>query len=230
MKELVRGLCPPILWRALQRLNAGLPRPGAGTVAPGSQDLDVYWDPRIVEALEQWGEGTAWNEIKLLLVNARGKVLDIACGTGKVMSLLADFKQIEVHGCDISDMLIGKAIDRGIARERLIVTDATAMRYGDGIFDYAYSIGSLEHFTEDGIGKFLHECARVVAGPSFHMVPVSRSGRDEGWISPFQSYHNNSVGWWEERCKTVFPRVVVLDSAWSDTISVGKWLVCGKAT
>jgi SAM-dependent methyltransferase len=226
MKELLRELCPPVLWRGMRKLR-GVAAAAKPAVHPSGQDLDVYWDPRMAEALEQWGEGTAWNEIRLLMVNCRGKVLDIACGTGKVMSLLSGFDQIEVHGCDISDMLIGRAIERGIARERLTVTDATAMRYRDGSFQFGYSIGSLEHFTEEGIGKFLGECARVIVGPTFHMVPVSRSGRDEGWISPFQSYHNNSVGWWEARCRAVYPRIRVLDSVWSDAISVGKWVICG---
>jgi ubiquinone/menaquinone biosynthesis C-methylase UbiE len=160
------------------------------------------------------------------MVNCRGKVLDIACGTGKVMSLLAPLTRIEVHGCDISDMLLAKAVERGIAPERLNVTDATAMTYPDASFDYAYSIGSLEHFTEDGIMKFLRESVRVVDGPTFHMVPTSRSQTDEGWLRTFQSFHNNRIEWWVERCAAVYPQVRVLDSAWQDRISVGKWLLC----
>jgi ubiquinone/menaquinone biosynthesis C-methylase UbiE len=144
------------------------------------------------------------------------------------MSLLSQFSELEIYGCDISDMLIAKAIERGISQERLTVTDATSMKYSEGVFDCGYSIGSLEHFTEDGIGKFLGECSRVVKGTTFHMVPVSRSGRNEGWIKTFQSYHNNSVGWWEDKCRRKYPIVHVLDSSWSDNISVGKWLVCMK--
>ena len=106
------------------------------------------------------------------------------------------------------------------------MTDATATDHADASFDWGYSIGSLEHFTEDGISKFLHECLRVVRGAMFHMVPVSRSGRDEGWIKTLQSYHNNTAAWWETRCRTVYPQVRVLGSSWSDRISVGKWLVC----
>jgi len=228
MKELMRQLCPPLLWSGLQQLRSRM-RTGALGTGPGAQDLEVYWDPRMAEILEQWGEGNAWSEIQLLLTDRRGSVLDIACGTGKVMELLAHYPGLEVYGCDISDMLIGKAVERGIARERLKVTDATAMSYADGAFDWAYSIGSLEHFTEEGIGKFLQECHRVVRGASFHMVPVARSGSDEGWIKTFQSYHNNSVAWWQSRCRAVYPRVRVLESSWSDRISVGKWLVCEKA-
>lgn len=227
-RDLIRDLCPPALWKALRGAREAL---RGGRIAHGdgsAQKLDVYWDPAMAEILEHWGEGNAWNEIQLLMTSRRGRVLDIACGTGKTMALVGKLPGLEVHGCDISDMLIAKAMERGIAPERLTVTDATKMSYPDDRFDYAYSIGSLEHFTAEGIERFLSECRRVVAGPSFHMVPVARSGRDEGWITTFQSYHNNSVEWWLAKCRAAYPDVIALDSVWSDAISVGRWLACSK--
>ena len=199
-----------------------------GGAAPNEQALDVYWDPKMAAILETWGEGNAWNEIQLLLANARGSVLDIACGTGKVMTILAPYPQLELYGFDISDFLISKAVERGIPRERLRVTDATKTDYADNEFDYGYSIGSLEHFTEDGIRGFVSETYRITKKASFHMMPVSRSGRDEGWMTTLQSFHNNSVAWWVARFRTKYPTVHVLDSAWSDRISIGKWFLCMK--
>lgn len=190
-----------------------------------AQDIDVYWEDRMVQLLETWGENNVWKEIQLLLVNCRGRVLDIACGTGKTMELVSRFP-LEVHGCDISDLLVGKAIERGIRPDRLTVCDATKMPYESRAFDYAYSIGSLEHFTEEGILSLLEECKRTVRRTSFHMIPVSRSGRDEGWLKTYQSFHNNSVTWWLGKYRSVYSTVHVLDSAWEDGISVGKWFVC----
>jgi ubiquinone/menaquinone biosynthesis C-methylase UbiE len=152
-------------------------------------------------------------------------VLDIACGTGKVMTIL-DQSTLELHGCDISDMLIAKAIERGIAPDRLKICDATKMPYADGFFDYSYSIGSLEHFTDEGIEQFIAETARVTRVASFHMMPTSRSGRDEGWMKTLQSFHNSSVSWWVRRFERKFSRVRVLDSNWNDTLSVGRWFLC----
>jgi SAM-dependent methyltransferase len=228
-RDLVRELCPPALWRALRVTRKAIFRGHAAAHGDGAaQKLDVYWDPAMAEILEHWGEGNAWNEIQLLMASRQGRVLDIACGTGKTMALVGRQPGLEVHGCDISDMLIAKAVERGIAPDRLTVTDATKMSYPDGSFDYAYSIGSLEHFTDDGITRLLSECRRVVTGPTFHMVPVARSGGDEGWITTFQSYHNNSVEWWLAKCRTTYAHAIALDSVWSDAISVGKWLVCSK--
>jgi ubiquinone/menaquinone biosynthesis C-methylase UbiE len=204
-----------------------LGRPIGGD-APDAQALDIYWDPKMAALLEMWGEGNAWNEIQLLLLNARGTVLDIACGTGKVMSILRAYSNIEVHGVDISDFLINKAVERGLARDRLRVADATKTGYPDGAFDYGYSIGSLEHFTADGIVAFMAEAHRITRVASFHQIPVSRSGRDEGWIKGLQSFHNNSVGWWLERYRAAYDTVHVLESSWHDPISVGKWFLCMK--
>jgi ubiquinone/menaquinone biosynthesis C-methylase UbiE len=181
----------------------------------------------MAELLEHWGEGNAWLEVQFLMENRSGKVLDIACGTGKVMTIL-ERKDLEISGCDISDLLIRKAKERGISADRLRVCDATALPYGDGEFDYSYSIGSLEHFTEDGIGKFIGEAVRVTRVASFHMMPTSRSGKDEGWMKTVQSFHNCSVSWWLRWFEPRFSRVHVLDSTWHDEISVGKWFLCYK--
>ena len=70
---------------------------------------------------------------------------------GKVIEILQKFPKIDIYGCDISDFLIKKAIIRGIDKNKLIVCDATKMKYEDNFFDFSYSIGSLEHFTESGI-------------------------------------------------------------------------------
>lgn len=192
----------------------------------GQQDLDVYWDTEMAKVLETWGDGNVWDEVQFFMVNCKGKVLDIACGTGKTMGVLSKFPQIEVYGCDISDFLIDKAVERGIPMDHLLVCDASDTSYPDNYFDYAYSIGSLEHFTEDGVIKFLSECNRIVKGASFHMIPVSKSGKDEGWLKTYQSFHNNSEDWWLKKYKEIFRIVYVLNSSWEDDISFGKWFVC----
>jgi SAM-dependent methyltransferase len=222
---LANRLVPPSV-RAVG--NSLLARVTGGTSDAGNQDLDLYWDPKMAAILETWGIGNTWNEIQLLLANLHGKIVDIACGTGKVMTFLDAYPALEVHGFDVSDFLIQKAIDRGIPRERLAVADATKTHYPDNAFDYGYSIGSLEHFTEDGILQFVKETYRISRYASFHQIPISRSGRNEGWMKTHQSFHNNSVDWWLERYRSTYPTVHVLDSAWNDKISVGKWFLCVK--
>jgi ubiquinone/menaquinone biosynthesis C-methylase UbiE len=200
---------------------------GSQPHTPDAQNLDVYWSIEMTEALEAWGEGTVWREILYLTASASGRILDIACGTGKVIELVSRFPDCEVYGIDISDLLIQKAVERGIPEKRLKVCDATTMTgYADDYFDYSYSIGSFEHFTEAGIEAGLHECGRVTRHKSFHMVPTARSGNDDGWITTTQSYFNNTPAWWLEKFDKHFEHVFVLDSQWRSALSLGKWFVC----
>jgi ubiquinone/menaquinone biosynthesis C-methylase UbiE len=227
-KQLIKELSPPLIWKFL-RSTKRYAKLKLNSLKSSSdkQNLTPYWDENIAKLLDIWGEGNAWNEIGMLLLEAEGKVLDIACGTGKVMTILTALNpKLDIHGCDISDLLIGKAQNRGVKKENLIICDATNMScYKDNSFDYSYTIGSLEHFTEEGIAKLISETKRVVKGKSFHMMPVSRSDKNEGWLTNHQSFWNNSVAWWLEKFKKDFSNVRVFESAWNDELSFGKWFV-----
>jgi ubiquinone/menaquinone biosynthesis C-methylase UbiE len=240
LKEFFKLMCPPLFLQAFTLLRVKLywilnryvyPKnqsAGSRIIGDNGQDLLVYWEPEMAEILETWGEGNAWNELNFLMVNCYGKVLDIACGTGKNIETLSKFPLIEVYGCDISEYLIQKALDRGIPEKRLKIMDATKTDYFDNSFNFSYSVGSLEHFTEDGILQFIAEVYRINKYCSFHMIPVSRSGKDEGWIKKQQSYYNNSVNWWFKKFMSSYQSVFIIDSSWFDDISVGKWFICVK--
>jgi len=235
MKSILKELCPPILWNYLSSLkpflktanNLSLSSPST-SLHTDNQDLDIYWSAEMAEILETWGEGNVWSEIQFLMANCNGRVLDIACGTGKTMEIISKFPNIEIYGIDISDLLISKALERGISQSYLKIGDATNTGYTGNFFKYSYSIGSLEHFTNEGISQFISESYRITETASFHMLPVSRSGKDEGWMKTLQSFHNNSVDWWLDKFYSSYPAVFVIDSYWNDGISVGKWFICFK--
>ena len=226
-RMLVRILPPVVVdaFRAVKRKRPAVVPP-EGCPEPGHQELQVYWDEKFADDVSEWGRGNAWDEILFLMAGRHGRVLDVACGTGINIAALSQRKGLEVHGCDISDLLIRRAMSYGILTERLTVCDASKMPYPGESFDYGYSIGSLEHFDVVSLEACVRECRRVIRGPVFHMVPVSRSGKDEGWIRRQQSFHNNAVAWWLARFAVAYPFVEVLDSRWEDDISVGKWFVC----
>ncbi len=239
MKGIIKQICHPILWSFLSFLKSfkeALNDSSNFSMTSSfnlfkdgeRQDLDIYWNADMAKILETWGEGNVWSEIQFLMVNSKGRILDIACGTGKTIDIISKFSNIEVYGIDISDLLIRKAIERGISETHLKIGDATRMNYPDNFFNHSYSIGSLEHFTNEGISKFIAESFRVTETASFHMLPVSRSGRDEGWMKTLQSFHNNSVDWWLNKFYLSYPSVYVIDSCWNDKISVGKWFICYK--
>jgi ubiquinone/menaquinone biosynthesis C-methylase UbiE len=232
LKESARQIFPPILFKLINstrklvnlKLSSQTPQH-----PPTEQDISVYWDSKMSNFLETWGEGNVWNEVQYLMSNCNGRVLDIACGTGKTIEINSKYSELEIYGCDISDFLLQKAIERGISKEKLQVCDATNTNYESNFFEYSYSIGSLEHFTVEGISQFIAECHRITAKSSFHMIPVSRSGKNEGWLKLYQSYHNNSVDWWLDIFKSIYSEVYVIDSVWHGDVSVGKWFICKKS-
>lgn len=231
MKAIIKDFLPPVVMRLLISFSAyvkGILPEKSCQDNPENQDLSVYWNQKMANMLETWGVGNVWNEIQFLMVNCNGRILDFACGTGKTMEILSKYSFLDLHGCDISDFLISKAVERGLDKGSLKVCDATATGYEDLSFDYAYSIGSLEHFTEEGIEKFIIENHRIAKNSSFHFVPVSKSGINEGWVKNFQSYFNNSTDWWLNKFRSMYGTVYTIDSVWSDSISNGKWFVCIK--
>ncbi len=227
LKNFIRLFIPPIIINFFSFFKKKLKK-NVYSNQPTKQSLDVYYEEKMAHLLETWAERNAWIEIQHLLINKNGKILDIACGTGKVIEILSKINIKDVYGCDISDFLIEKAIKRGIPKNKLQVCDATNLPYDENFFDYCYSIGSLEHFTEEQIYKFLISSKKVTKYFGFHQIPMSRSNKDEGWITPYQSYFNNSEEWWKNKCSKVFDKVLILDSGWEDTRSVGKWLILGK--
>lgn len=233
-KVVFKQLCPPVVWDSLKFVNNRVISKIARRIRkmhdPANQDLGIYWNKAFADKLENWGEGTVWNEVQFLLANCRGRILDIACGTGKTIDILSKkFSGVVIYGCDISDLLIERAVKKGIPRERLKVCDVTNTDYDDNYFDYAYSIGSLEHFTEGGIVSAIKECSRIVKIAAFHQIPISESGENEGWVKcAGQSYFNNNLEWWINKFKQYHDVVYILDSAWRGGSQTGKWFICLK--
>jgi ubiquinone/menaquinone biosynthesis C-methylase UbiE len=232
MKILIKQICPPVVFNFFKKKKEKMlvSSNPVTTVQekPVKQDLDLYWDPEYVMVLDDWGKDNAWNEIQMILANCKGKILDIACGSCVTIKILEKFPNLDLYGFDISDLLIKKGIEKGISQSKLNVCDATNTNYANNEFDFSYSIGSLEHFTEEGIDKFIHETSRYTITGSFHMIPVSRNGKDIGWIKTLQSYFNNSENWWYKKFRKYYSKVYIIPSKWEDDISYGRWFMCFK--
>ena len=230
MRQYIKLILPPIIVIILKKIYYFyILKINSFFTSKNKQDIKIYDKKITAEKLENWGKGSTWNEILMLINKKRGNILDVACGTGfNIAQLKTINPQAIFYGCDISSQLITIARQKGIDQKYLNLIDATKMRYPKNFFSYSYSIGSLEHFTEHGIESVIKKLSFNTSIASFHFVPVSRKNIDEGWIKTFQTFHNNSVEWWRKKFKRKFKTVEIVDSSWSDFISLGKWFLCFK--
>ena len=80
-------------------------------------------------------------------------------------------------------------------------------------------------------GKAAERFSRITKNSSMHMVPTSKSGSNEGWMTTsttIQTFYNNSDEWWKTKFNKYFTEVYVINSIWNDQISYGRWFVCIK--
>ena len=88
-------------------------------------------------------------------------VLDVGCGTGPVIELLAK-KYPEKHfvGLDITPAMIEAARPKGPPNAEFVVGDAENLPFGDGGFDAVLCSNSFHHYPNPG--AFLREAHRVL--------------------------------------------------------------------
>ena len=230
MRNLFKKILPPFVINIYREIYIrSLIYKNKKFVKQDKQDVDIYDTELTAEKLSEWGKDTTWNEIQMFFASKTGKVLDLACGTGiNILDIKKINPKIDIYGCDISQSLINICIKSGLDQNKLICSDGTKIKFEENYFDYSYSIGSLEHFTEDGLDEMISKLHFITKNHSIHMMPVSKKNVNEGWIKTYQTFHNNSVEWWVEKFRKKFSRVDVIDSSWNDHISVGKWFVCYK--
>ena len=88
-------------------------------------------------------------------------VLDVGCGTGPVIELLAK-KYPEKHfiGLDITPAMIEVAQSKGLSNAEFVVGDAENLPFGDEGFDAVLCSNSFHHYPDPG--AFLREAYRVL--------------------------------------------------------------------
>jgi SAM-dependent methyltransferase len=109
------------------------------------------------------------------------RVLDVGCGTGYLLRLLArQWPQAsELAGIDPAPAMIAAAARAaGEGRLRFSVGTAERLPYPDKFFDLVVSTTSFDHWSDQQAG--LRECARVLA-PGGSLVLVDQFSR---WLIP----------------------------------------------
>ena len=99
--------------------------------------------------------------VKIYETDPFDSLLDVGCGTGPVVELLAK-KYPEKHfiGLDITPAMIEVAQSKGLSNAEFMVGDAENLPFGDGRFDAVLCSNSFHHYPNPG--AFLREAHRVL--------------------------------------------------------------------
>lgn len=104
--------------------------------------------------------------IKILMEDNNLKaVLDVGCGTGRLVKFLNE-KGFNAVGCDISDLAVkqAKKINK---KNDIIKASATNLPFKNHSFDLVVSIFLIEHLTGGETEKFLGETIRILKPHGF---------------------------------------------------------------
>ncbi|TMA80603.1 MAG: class I SAM-dependent methyltransferase [Deltaproteobacteria bacterium] len=130
---------------------------------------------------------------------APARVLEFGCGFGRHLRYLAGIEQLEVHGFDQSETLLGEMqgwAPPGWVEERIRVGAPLApLPYRDGEFDVVFTVSVLIHNRPEHLERVLRELVRVCRGHLLLIenVPVSETGlssdeHDGCWLHPLQRH------------------------------------------
>ncbi|OBH11000.1 class I SAM-dependent methyltransferase [Mycobacterium sp. E3247] len=153
---------------------------------PPHRDVAAYDDraPRYDQGFRgrlhhEIAERTA--QLAVATVTAPEYVLDVGCGTGYLLGLLARRYPGAKHLCGIDPAPQMVSVATGLARDpRLSFTRGVAeeLNYADRAFDLVVSTTSFDHWSDQLVG--LLECARVLR-PGGSLVLVDRFSL---WLVP----------------------------------------------
>lgn len=103
---------------------------------------------------------------KIKSVNPK-KLLDVGCGTGTMISMLAEDKNISLAGIDLTEEMLNVARERLGNRAELKLGDSENLPWDNNSFDTIICSNSFHHYPEPM--KVLNEMLRVLK-PKGHLI------------------------------------------------------------
>lgn len=141
---------------------------------PQAMQQHTYSIMRAVEGAHWWFVGrrriieSFLRDICLKLDTPLPQILDVGCGTGANLEMLAHFGKVQ--GVDVSPDAVAFCRDRGLNNVR--EGEAEKLPFADGSFDLVTALDVVEHLDDDRLG--LREMLRVLrpGGMALLFVPA----------------------------------------------------------
>ena len=107
-------------------------------------------------------------------------LLDVGCGTGYLLALLAEQKSANYHGLDLAEEMIAVAQKKNIAGTSFVQGSADNLPYENCRFDVVACIQSFHHYPYPD--KAMQEALRVLGQGGLYILSDTGIGGLGGWI------------------------------------------------
>ncbi|MBI2595324.1 class I SAM-dependent methyltransferase [Candidatus Daviesbacteria bacterium] len=127
------------------------------------KSLKKHYNKKYFEDRDYLDERIAYTIRILLEKNNFKKILDVGCGTGKIVNYLNQ-NRFDVIGTDssIEAIKIARKFAVKSAKKKFIKADATKLPFKRATFDMITSISVIEHLTKKQVNIFLKEAKRIL--------------------------------------------------------------------
>jgi UDP-N-acetylglucosamine transferase subunit ALG13/SAM-dependent methyltransferase len=204
-RERSREATPPAVGRAVEALEELLHGDGGSVVGSEPYDPQAYWTDVAASIAQRGGaDATAGDDtpfyrykrdrfverfLRTLPVASR-RVLEVGCGPGGNLAVLAALAPSRLAGCDISPGMAELARERVGAAADIHITDGATLPFADREFDLVFTTTVLQHNPDETVTQLLHEMCRV-AGEDLYIIedtaPVRRE-RPSLWLRTVREY------------------------------------------
>ncbi|KAG7230393.1 hypothetical protein INR49_024499 [Caranx melampygus] len=150
-------------------------------------DNQQYTNRGILRYEKMFGAG--YEFVDLLNLKPGQKVLDVGCGIGGGDFYMAKTFGVEVLGLDLSDNMVGIAMERAISEKlpsvQFEVADATKRTFPEGSFDVIYSRDTILHIDDKlALFKRFHSWLK----PGGQLLISDYCCGEKPWTPAFEAY------------------------------------------
>lgn len=186
------------------------------------------------ELLDHWGSVDVWLEFREFPKHWSGTVIDIGCGTGKVMQTVKEKNpNIQILGIEPGKDLVKQSRKNGIeAKEIVCSTFSEFLKAHNSRYktDYLYSIAALQYFNLTELNELLSFLKENLNKQAVFFLPASVDDCDSGIFLSWQTYNRMSKAWWKKLFSDGLPgfEIKIGESKWKDQECYGIWLIANR--
>lgn len=216
LTKIVLGVGSPV--KSYQKLGADR--------STSRTNLDGYYHCKDVQLVEDYKMALLSHLTPVIIPS--GKILDVACGSGRYLQILTEEFSLQGYGIDTSPHAINRFAKTVCPTATFEIADATKGRpFPEVLFDNVICIGLIQHIAFFRVTKLIRNLSAtlVPGGMLFLTYPPARTMLEGFRNHQFQGYTDQFIAKRIERAGLELLKQEVVDPERAD---FGKYLVAKK--